>query len=442
MNKIKKYIIIFILIIVILITLICLLRFKQGREKEIINIDGDPGKTVEINNKIENVDDFSTFKTVEQCIQQYYSILNNKSSIFYGKDENGTETKILSDAEIKQMRLDLLSDEYKEENNINLNNIDRYVKTSEEERIVLTLEMKQLRNTKVNKYIAKGIILSLDNEFIEDFYIIVVLDFYNETFAIEPILNDYNNIDEIKIENDNKSIEINNNNKYSEKAYSYEEISKYYFSVFKKLALVKPEILYNNYMSSEYKNQRFGSLQEFEKYINQNKQELSKVVVKEYLVNNYEDYTEYVVKDQYENLYIFNKYNNQKLNIMLDTYTIIADKFKEKYIQVEDAERVQMNIDKFFQMINRHDYKTSYKCLSEGFKNNYFKTEGDFSDYMKNNFFIYNKISFKNYEKKGSGLYIVNIELTDLLGESSDVKNINIIMQLNDNLDFKMSFNI
>ena len=184
MNKIKKYILIFILIIVILITLICLLRFKQGREKEIINIDGDPGKTVEINNKIENVDDFSTFKTVEQCIQQYYSILNNKSSIFYGKDENGTETKILSDAEIKQMRLDLLSDEYKEENNINLNNIDRYVKTSEEERIVLTLEMKQLRNTKVNKYIAKGIILSLDNEFIEDFYIIVVLDFYNETFAI------------------------------------------------------------------------------------------------------------------------------------------------------------------------------------------------------------------------------------------------------------------
>lgn len=442
MDKIKKYIIIFVCAIIILILLIFLLKLKQENENNKKIMEGDPGETIEITNKIEYVDDFSTFKTVEQCIQQYYNILNNESSSFYGKDEDGNETKIFSDKEIRQIRLNLLSDDYKKNNNININNIDNYIKTSKEERMVLTLKMKELKNTKINKYIAQGIILNVDNKFIEEFYVIVVLDPYNDSFAIEPIINEYSNIDEIKIENDNKSIEINNDNKYSERAYSYEEISKYYFLTFKRLALAKPEIIYNDYMDKEYKDQRFGTLQEFQKYINQNNQEVFKTMMKEYLVNYYDDYTEYVVKDQFQNIYIFKKYNDQKLNFMLDTYTITADKFKQKYEESGDIEKIQMNIDKFFQMINRQDYKTSYKCLSEGFKNNYFKTEEDFSNYIRNKFFIYNKITFKNYEKKGSGLYVINIELTDLTEENSDVKSVNIIMQLKENFEFEMSFDM
>lgn len=442
MDKIKKYIIIFVCAIIILILLIFLLKLKQENENNKKIMEGDPGETIEITNKIEYVDDFSTFKTVEQCIQQYYNILNNESSSFYGKDEDGNETKIFSDKEIRQIRLNLLSDDYKKNNNININNIDNYIKTSKEEIMVLTLKMKELKNTKINKYIAQGIILNVDNKFIEEFYVIVVLDPYNNSFAIEPIINEYSNIDEIKIENNNKSIEINNDNKYSERAYSYEEISKYYFLTFKRLALAKPEIIYNDYMDKEYKDQRFGTLQEFQKYINQNNQEVFKTMMKEYLVNYYDDYTEYVVKDQFQNIYIFKKYNDQKLNFMLDTYTITADKFKQKYEESGDIEKIQMNIDKFFQMINRHDYKTSYKCLSEGFKNNYFKTEEDFSNYIRNKFFIYNKITFKNYEKKGSGLYVINIELTDLTEENSDVKSVNIIMQLKENFEFEMSFDM
>ncbi len=442
MDKIKKYIIIFVCAIIILILLIFLLKLKQENENNKKIMEGDPGETIEITNKIEYVDDFSTFKTVEQCIQQYYNILNNESSSFYGKDEDGNETKIFSDKEIRQIRLNLLSDDYKKNNNININNIDNYIKTSKEEIMVLTLKMKELKNTKINKYIAQGIILNVDNKFIEEFYVIVVLDPYNNSFAIEPIINEYSNIDEIKIENNNKSIEINNDNKYSERAYSYEEISKYYFLTFKRLALAKPEIIYNDYMDKEYKDQRFGTLQEFQKYINQNNQEVFKTMMKEYLVNYYDDYTEYVVKDQFQNIYIFKKYNDQKLNFMLDTYTITADKFKQKYEESGDIEKIQMNIDKFFQMINRQDYKTSYKCLSEGFKNNYFKTEEDFSNYIRNKFFIYNKITFKNYEKKGSGLYVINIELTDLTEENSDVKSVNIIMQLKENFEFEMSFDM
>ena len=58
-----------------------------------------------------------------------------------------------------------------------------------------------------------------------------------------------------------------------------------------------------------------------------------------------------------------------------------------------------MNVDKFFQMINRKDYKTSYKCLADSYKNNYFKTENDFANFVKN----IQKVSVNGKEYAASG---------------------------------------
>ena len=126
----------------------------------------------------------------------------------------------------------------------------------------------------------------------------------------------------------------------------------------------------------------------------------------------------------------------------LDTYTLDNDVFIETYEKSTDEKRIQMNVDKFIQMINRHDYITSYNCISEGFKNNYFNTQEKFENYIKNIFFNYNKFEFKNITKKGSNLYTCDLNITDLTGENTEIKTVTIIMQLNDNLDFKMSFSI
>ena len=101
-----------------------------------------------------------------------------------------------------------------------------------------------------------------------------------------------------------------------------------------------------------------------------------------------------------------------------------------------------MNVDKFFQMINRKDYKTSYKCLADSYKNNYFKTENDFANFVKSNFYKYNKITFKKSEQKGNRLYSFEIELTDITGKNTETKKVNVIMQLKDNYDFVMSFSM
>ena len=99
-----------------------------------------------------------------------------------------------------------------------------------------------------------------------------------------------------------------------------------------------------------------------------------------------------------------------------------------------------MNIDKFIQMINRHDYRTSYNCIADSFKNNYFKTQEEFQNYIENNFYSYNKFEFKSCEKKAADIYVCKVQLTDYMDENSEIKEINVIMQLGDNLDFKMSF--
>ena len=61
---------------------------------------------------------------------------------------------------------------------------------------------------------------------------------------------------------------------------------------------------------------------------------------------------------------------------------------------------------------------------------------------MKNVFFEYNNFEFRNIEQKGSNLYTVTLNITDLTEESSEARNVTIIMQLNDDLDFEMSFGI
>ena len=61
---------------------------------------------------------------------------------------------------------------------------------------------------------------------------------------------------------------------------------------------------------------------------------------------------------------------------------------------------------------------------------------------MKNVFFEYNNFEFRYIEQKGSNLYTVTLNITDLTEESSEARNVTIIMQLNDDLDFEMSFGI
>ena len=333
----------------------------------------------------------------------------------------------------------MLSSKFIKQQNITQSNLFSIIKTIDEEEIFIPLEMKVLEKENINQYIVYGEIQTLSNKFISKSFIIVNLDMKNKTYSIEPVIDNYNSIDDITLNNENIAINKNDYNMYKNQNITNEYVTNEYFVLLKRLMLSDPDMAYT-LMKEEYKNSRFGNINEFRNYINNNRQEILKIDMKQYLVNNYENYIEYVAKDQFGNLYIFDENEDKSIDIKFDTYTLKSEVFTNKYIKSTDEGKVQMNIDKFIQMINRHDYITSYNCIADSFKNNYFKTQEEFQNYIENNFYSYNKFEFKSCEKKAADIYVCKVQLTDYMNENSEIKEINVIMQLGDNLDFKMSF--
>ena len=77
------------------------------------------------------------------------------------------------------------------------------------------------------------------------------------------------NQEDIKINDD--TIFQNADNQFKYANISDEYMAKQHISVLKDKLLYNPQYVYNELMSDEYKNNRFGSLEEFIKYINNNK---------------------------------------------------------------------------------------------------------------------------------------------------------------------------
>ena len=433
MNKKHIIILIVISIIIILLTGIILFLLKKSNNNDFIPEISDVGEDIDYSSTDEKiVTDKIEYYTVRNCINNYLNALNKESSIYYFGNEYN------KDAQIENV-YSLLSSKFISQQNITQSNLFSIIKTIDEEEIFIPLEMKVLEKENINQYVVYGEIQTLNNKFISKSFIIVNLDMKNKTYSIEPVIDNYNSIDDITLNNENIAINKNDYNMYKNQNITNEYVTNEYFVLLKRLMLSDPDMAYT-LMKEEYKNSRFGNINEFRNYINNNRQEILKIDMKQYLVNNYENYIEYVAKDQFGNLYIFDENEDKSIDIKFDTYTLKSEVFTNKYIKSTDEEKVQMNIDKFIQMINRHDYKTSYNCIADSFKNNYFKTQEEFQNYIENNFYSYNKFEFKSCEKKAADIYVCKVQLTDYMNENSEIKEINVIMQLGDNLDFKMSF--
>lgn len=433
MNKKHIIILIVISIIIILLTGIILFLLKKSNNNDFIPEISDVGEDIDYSSTDEKiVTDKIEYYTVRNCINNYLNALNKESSIYYFGNEYNKDVQI-------ENVYSLLSSKFIKQQNITQSNLFSIIKTIDEEEIFIPLEMKVLEKENINQYIVYGEIQTLSNKFISKSFIIVNLDMKNKTYSIEPVIDNYNSIDDITLNNENIAINKNDYNMYKNQNITNEYVTNEYFVLLKRLMLSDPDMAYT-LMKEEYKNSRFGNINEFRNYINNNRQEILKIDMKQYLVNNYENYIEYVAKDQFGNLYIFDENEDKSIDIKFDTYTLKSEVFTNKYIKSTDEEKVQMNIDKFIQMINRHDYRTSYNCIADSFKNNYFKTQEEFQNYIENNFYSYNKFEFKSCEKKSADIYVCKVQLTDYMNENSEIKEINVIMQLGDNLDFKMSF--
>ena len=442
MNNKKKIIIL--LIIVSLFALIILISLLGKQKKPKIS------ETMDMNEDISNIKIvekdiyFKDYKIIKNCVQKYIDILNIESSRYYGRNENNEYVKVTSEEEIKKNIYDYISKTYIEKNDITINNLYEYINVVKEKYMVIPTKIirmgKDGEDTTVEQYNVSVLAIQSDNKS-EFHYLYLKVNIDNEysTFSIEPLASK-NELEKLQIDNKLSKIEKTNNNIFSSVKSTQEEIALDYFSNLKNILLSDSELAYN-YLNKEYKELRFGDMEEFKKYIEKNKKVIEKIRLEKYEVDYSQDDFRYICMDQFENIYIFDEKDVLDYSVMLDIYTIDVPQFIETYDNANIQEKVLLNIEKIEQALNYGDYKYVYSKLAESFKKNKFETQNSFEEYIKNELYNNIKIEYKEFLNEGN-TYIYNVDIKNLDNEADKKINMEIIMQLKEERDFVMSFSI
>ena len=194
-------------------------------------------------------------------------------------------------------------------------------------------------------------------------------------------------------------------------------------------------------LDEEYRNKKFGSLENFQTYVDSNKQSIQQINLQQYQVNNYDDYLQYVMIDKNGRYYIFNEIAIMDFKLYLDTYTVDLPEFIEKYNKSTDQVKAGMNLEKIFSALNDGDYNYVYNKLDSTFKQNNFPNLNDFENYVKENFYAPMQVEYSNYKYSGN-LHIYDVNIKDRNNSNSSSITKNFIMQLLDGTNFVMSFNV
>lgn len=306
-------------------------------------------------------------------------------------------------------------------------------------------DMNVLRGIRIVSYAVYGEIVDSDTQETKPVYYIFRTDSDNNAYEIETLEDGkYDDINKIDLETDITEIKSNGNNTIQYNPIKDEQMSRKYLEQFSKLELEKPEEAYK-LLDEEYKKERFSNYDEYKEYVTLNKEKIQLAVLLKYSTNYYDDYTEYVLVDNYDNHYTLKESSIMNYSIVLDNYTIKDSEYEEKYNNLDDEQKIQANVYIFLQMINTKDYRHAYELLDETFKQNNFDTLEKFKQYVNEKFFSYNinisDTSEKSIEQKGE-YYSYKTILRNNNGRAAQTKNLTIIMKLEENTKFKMSFDI
>ena len=185
--------------------------------------------------------------------------------------------------------------------------------------------MKKIEDVNIGNYLVSGFITDSDGKYLKDLYIIINLNKNNNCYSVYPIDdNSITNINSIKFEYNGENIVQNDDNEYENTLLTYEQLSKKYFEICKRLMISKPETLYNDYLDEEYKNEKFLSYDVFEQYINRRIDDIKTSRLDKYNVSNFNGVDNAVIslKDQNGRIYLINEDYIMNFKVSLDNYTI------------------------------------------------------------------------------------------------------------------------
>ena len=440
MKKLKKYMIILGIILLILICTIITIHFYTESYKTKEHVADTSG---DIKTEILKLNNYTTYNSIEKMMSNYYLYLNaqNKTAIY-----------------------SLLDKDYSAKEEINEDNVISKISLIENVNSESKVEEIYIKDhLSYPTYFVKTNFLKENNK---KLYYIFYTDNLEGAFSIQPINEEEYNLyvqGQSKFETKENKIEKNSYNTILRRSLEDEQIVQRYFEDYIQNALYNTERAYN-LLQEEYREKKFGSLEEYKKYIlekheqltsmdyysikeqedfgtdEEYNQYLNNLIIKglsRYGIERYDDYTQYICVDEYGNYYIFNATAAFQYTVILDSYTIDIPQIVEKYNKSVENEKVQLNIQKLITATKEGDYKYVYSKLDNTFKSSNFPTQESFKNYIKEKYSEEDKIEFIKYEKINN-VHVYDIEVTNQSGDQT--RRAQIVMQLKEGTDFVMSF--
>lgn len=469
-DKVKKKIILLICCVSLIIAAFIgvIIYLNSTKTENALKLEEESDRVESEEGKIQEVNSFKSFYNIEKSAKVYIDSV---------KEEQ------------KEKVYKLLNEKYIKDNGINGNNVLNKVDSIDaNETLYINKMYQQTFSGETTQYIyIDGLLRKTDNNILyeKSIYLTVIINQDDATFSIIPgkqqfpsdiedinevdrkiniaILQNVNDIDlqENVVEDntdeedttmqrtggkaegyeDSNDFDTENINSYIEQDINDDFIVRSYFMDYITNLKYYGKDMYQQ-LDQEYREKRFGSIEEFENYINSISKNIDRFSLTSYKIDKNDDNTtKYTCMDKYGNYYVFNAKAVMDYTIELDTYTIKSDEEINDYIQKSDKEKVTENVKQFIQMLNSKDYNHLYDLLDQTFRNNNFDNVGKFKDYINNNLFEYNK-GESGEISEDEKYYKVELTLSDPTLSNKENKNMTIIMKLEEGTDFVMSFSI
>lgn len=442
--RILKKIIIIMIVVICVLSMVYFLIIKKLDQNVNDFANNTPTDTtpIELQKDIQEVKTRDMYYVMKDITKRYFEYIKEYNEDSYYSKIEGTVNYTEEDKKAQyEILYKFLDSQYLKDNKILENDIKNII-----------LKYKNADDFRINKMyyndiddnntmIYADIELLKENKKLSDRVVIARLDRKNGLFGIIPVDVENNQILENRIKTATSEIEKNVYNQYQFKHIDDIQMIEDILVNYKNAVLYNREEGYN-LLDKDYREKRFGNYNTFSKYVENNIKEISSLSFTQYLVNDKNGNKEYVCKDKYENLYIFDEKSVMNYTVKLDTYTLDNEKFNEKYNSSNAQYKVMMNVDKVRQMMNARDYRTMFNYLDEKFRTTYFENNVDkFEEYMKKHFSSHYNFEFGDYSKD-SGISIQEVTIRDMNEKNSGDISERFYMQLKDGTDFVMSFNV
>lgn len=224
-------------------------------------------------------------------------------------------------------------------------------------------------------------------------------------------------------------------NEFNYQSISTEQLLQIYLNDYRNNCLTNAQVAYE-LLNEEYRKIKFPTLNEYIKYLSEKKEEIKQAKLNKYSINNYSEFKEYIIQDQFGNYYIFNVTAVMEYTICLDTYTVPTTEFIEKYNKASNEKKAGMNLNRFLESIKEKDYNYAYGKLAEEFKSSNFETQAKFENYINKNWLEYENIETVNV-KNQVGIYECIVKFKNI---NSNYEENTFIIQLEGSTDYKVAF--